>query len=130
MISRSKKKGVSTIEVLIAALILMVMAHYTFPVYTDIWTRGKASALRSDLKAYRQAIMVYYFQNSDYPDNLKILLEENYISFDEGLMLFGISIAGDKTDKDGVPIDPFGNYYYYDNETGEVSSTSEGYEDV
>ena len=119
-----RKKGTTVFEIILAVLILMIISNYSYPRYREMWRSGKVTSLKSDLKIFRETLEIYKMKVGTYPEKLYELTEKGYLSFGQGIELFGVKIASQKIDRDGDFIDPFGEKYIYNSETGEIKSST------
>jgi len=90
---------------------------------------AKEVALRNELGYIRMAIEHYRIVNSEYPQELKDLMQEylpdkvvvNIITTQAYLKPVRVS-------QEGELLDPFRNKYFYDSNSGRVWSSSKGFE--
>jgi general secretion pathway protein G len=61
------RKGFTLVELLIVIIIIAVLAAIAIPKFANSGTRSKESALRADLKLYRNAIELYKNDTGVYP---------------------------------------------------------------
>ncbi len=80
--------------------------------------------LINELQMLRSAISLYHVVNKSYPQELGDLLSEEYSLENEEM---GAYLKQMPPTKQGLVIDPFGNPYYYDKQSGWVSTSSQGY---
>jgi hypothetical protein len=85
--------------------------------------------LQVELKNLRAVIIFYYAKHKKYPEDLKEMSEKGYIEFSpESAVVRKEHLRLLSVDKEGYPLDPFGNRYVYDKNAGEVISGTKGYE--
>jgi type II secretion system protein G len=68
--SRKRVKGFTLVELLIVIIIIAVLAAVIVPKFGNSSVRSRETALRSDLKAMRDAIDLFKADTSAYPANL------------------------------------------------------------
>jgi general secretion pathway protein G len=67
------RKGSTLVELLIVIIIIAVLAAIAIPKFANSGVRGKESALRADLKLYRNAIELFKNDTGAYPASLNDL---------------------------------------------------------
>lgn len=67
------RKGFTLVELLIVIIIIAVLAAIAIPKFANSGTRGKESALRADLKLYRNAVELFKNDTSVFPASLSDL---------------------------------------------------------
>jgi len=107
------------IVVVVALTVLMASGIY------QARLRVKNSKLLiNELQMMRSAISLYHVVNKSYPQELGDLLEEEYSLGSEEM---GAYLKQMPPTKQGLVIDPFGNPYYYNKQSGWISTSSQGY---
>jgi len=67
----NRKNGFTLVEILIVVIILAILAGVVIPQFSSSTDEAKLAVLRSDLKAMRGAVELYYHQhNSVYPGGI------------------------------------------------------------
>jgi prepilin-type N-terminal cleavage/methylation domain-containing protein len=108
-----------TLLELVVALIIIGVCAYTFLGYLyQASLIAKEKALEIQLKSLRLALTLYQALEGHYPGDLEVF----YLIFGEKYL------AGVNIDKQGYPVDIFGNKFYYNAKLGEVRSGTRGYE--
>jgi general secretion pathway protein G len=67
---KGKKLAFTLVELLIVIIIIAVLAAIAIPKFANSGMRGKESALRADLKMYRNAIDLFKTDTGAYPSTL------------------------------------------------------------
>jgi type II secretory pathway pseudopilin PulG len=121
--------GRTTFEALIVtalAGILLVMAISTFLGSVRL---VREVALRAELGNIRTAVSLYLILNRRLPKSLNDMVKERYLlPYQEEGVINRAYLETASVDKDGNPLDPFGNRYIYDEKMGMVKSSTKGYE--
>lgn len=111
-------------------IIMAVVAASIFTaisVYSSESKFFKDRILMYELESMRSAVITYKLLNKSNPSDLQQLVHMKYsFSLNEKDRQY---LGNVHTDKEGFPIDPFGNRYVYDRTSGWVTSTTEGYKD-
>jgi hypothetical protein len=66
--------------------------------------------------------------HNEIPKDLRQLVDERFATTVRGTFFEGRYLVGFALDEQGYPVDPFGNRYTYNSQTGEVRSNTRGYE--
>lgn len=121
--------GRTTYEALIVTMlagILLVMAINTFLGSVRL---AKEVALRAELGNIRTSISLYLLLNRHLPESIREMVNKKYVlPYQEGGVINRAYLETASVDKDGNPLDPFGNPYTYDAKGGMVKSSTKGYE--
>lgn len=110
-------------------LVVLLVVVVGFLVASNLYYQdrsGKQKMLFYQLQILRSSINLYKFINANNPANLEVLAVGIYKFPGEELARKYIENA--PIDKDGKVVDPFGESYYYDAQTGWLRSSSSGYE--
>jgi len=67
---RRSRKGFTLVELLVVIVVLAVLAAIVLPKFVGAGTRSKESALKSDLKLFRNAVTLFYTDTAAYPASL------------------------------------------------------------
>jgi general secretion pathway protein G len=73
IVRRRGDKGFTLVELLVVIVVLAVLAAIVLPKFVDSSRRSKESALKSDLKLYRNAVTLFYTDTGAYPAALSDL---------------------------------------------------------
>jgi general secretion pathway protein G len=71
--NRNRRSGFTLVELLVVIVVLAVLAAIVLPKFVDSGKRSKESALRADLKLYRNAITLFKTDTGYYPLTLSAL---------------------------------------------------------
>jgi len=105
-------------------ILLVVVGIYGSVIYGQT-SRLNEEALIYELRALRYAATTFYFMNDRYPNNIKELTV-SVMNLSRGRTRF--YLPKKFRDKD-VILDPFGNPYIYDADTGWTTSSTKSYVD-
>ncbi len=123
------EKGRSLWENLILGAILVGMIYVAVLYYGKVAERARMKVLESDMRNMRLGISLYLYKNGKFPEDIRDLEREKTIEYTAGGELIRREYIKLITkDEEGYPIDPFGNRYHYNPETGMVHPTTLGYE--
>lgn len=88
----------------------------------------RESALKSQLADIRLSLKLYQMFNDSYPGDIRELLtrEVNMMSY-SGSVLKKKYVESVRADREGFPLDPFGNRFVYRPDIGEVRSGTKEY---
>ena len=124
-----EEKGLGIIDTLVVLVVISVFIGALIPRYQRIAQEAQETALKMGLGNIRKGIMVYVLINQRLPTNLRDLLKERIIlPVREDTIFTTEYLRVLSLNSEGYPVDPFGNRYAYDPQTGRVSSTTKGYE--
>src|SRR3989304_4966123 len=91
---------------------------------------AREAALRIELSNIRRAIGFYHITKGKLPESLRQLAQEKVVvpTQDTPIAMDWPYIHGMAVDKEGYLLDPFGNRYIYDPNTGRIKTETKGYE--
>lgn len=125
------KRGNSLFESVGSVLIIILLAGFLAGYFTKVLNESKKTALIQNLNALRLTLNLYDMLNDKWPMDLRQLLSEEYTLSNTGKVLFRDKyLRSTLQDKEGFLVDPFGNRYSYDPETGEINSITRGYQNL
>ena len=123
------EKGRSLWENLILGAILVGMIYVAVLYYGKVADQARMKVLESDMRNMRLGISLYLYKNGKVPEDIRDLEREKIIEYTAGREIIRREYVKLITkDEEGYPIDPFGNRYHYNPETGMVHPTTPGYE--
>lgn len=123
-----KNSAFSLVELLIVIIIIAVLAAVAIPRFANSTTRSKESALRANLKLYRNAVELFKADTGVYPASLADLAAASAPA--NGLNSSGVSTAITAADWKGpylqsVENDPIsGNAFTYSTASGSVGKVT------
>jgi len=136
-----KDNGLGIVDTLLVCALVGILITVLFYYYQRVILEAKGIAMKAELQSMRTAVNAYRALNHNRsPESLKALMTEKYIALKDEkepmeqrylkqARLFERHYLEVYTlDKDGYPIDPFGNRYRYDPRTGDVASGTKSYE--
>ncbi len=122
-------KGRSLWENLVLGAIMVGMIYVAVLYYGKVSDQAKRKVLESDMRNLRLGISLYLYMNGTVPKDIRDLEEKECIEYTAGGELIKREYVKLITkDGEGYPLDPFGNRYTYNPETGMVHPTTPGYE--
>ena len=77
---RKSQSGFTLVELLVVIVVLAVLAAIVLPKFADSGKRSKESALKSDLKLYRNAITLFKNDTGYYPTSLAALASTDTVT--------------------------------------------------
>ncbi len=118
------------LERTLAFLIVSALLGVIVVRYERVMTEARQSALRVQLQAIRQVIVLYGMVHSGgSPADLRELAQGRYtLQVGDRVLASNPYLYRQATDPEGYPVDPFGNRYQYDPATGRVASSTLGYD--
>lgn len=120
------KKPRAKYEWAIIAVALVAAVVVAFGIYTKRDATKKGQLLMSELSSIRSAVATYKMMNKVNPPSLDALTKLNY-SFEPGETAKPY-LSGLKSNTKGEVLDPFGNNYKYNAQTGWVASSTKGHD--
>ncbi|NLL96466.1 MAG: prepilin-type N-terminal cleavage/methylation domain-containing protein [Clostridiaceae bacterium] len=75
------KKGFTFVELMIVLVIIAILAAVAIPIYTRSQEKAAESACIQNQKLIHLAAEEYNNVNSSYPENVQILVDEDYLQF-------------------------------------------------
>ena len=122
------EKGRSLWENLVLGAIMVGMIYVAVLYYGKIAEQARVKVLESDMRNMRLGISLYLYKNGTVPEDIRDLEREKIIEYTAGGEIIKREYIKLITkDEEGYPIDPFGNRYDYNPETGMVHPTTPGY---
>lgn len=128
------ERGRTAFETLLVLMLVALLFLYAADRFVSSAKDLHEKALVIELSNFRRSINYYTLLNNRLPETLKELVEKKAIIDKDKIegakhdMIIGKIAEAVETDKEGYPIDPFGNRYGYDPQTGMIRSSSKGYE--
>lgn len=130
-----RTEGRTVFETLLVTLLIAFFLFMAIEKYSTSVKPLRETALRIELSALRDAVTHFALINNRLPLSLKELVSKDIIvagsdieGTDYQIKIVGKYMEAATLDKEGNPLDPFGNRYEYDPETGKVTPTTGGYE--
>jgi type II secretory pathway pseudopilin PulG len=124
-----KTKGLTLLELAIVFIIISIFIATLISFIYQAAANAKEVSLRYTLKNLRLSIDLYKIIYAKYPQDLRILIDTGYRAFGSSDVIFGKNFLENALrDKEGYPLDPFGNKFYYNYLKGVVRTTTAGYE--
>ncbi len=123
------EKGRSLWENLVLGTLLVGMIYVAVLYYGKVSDQARLKVLESDMRNLRLGISLYLYHKGAVPEDIRDLEKKECIEYTAGGELIKREYVKLITkDKEGYPLDPFGNRYHYDPKTGMVHPTTPGYE--
>lgn len=97
--------------------------------YQEVIIRARRIVLEAELRNLRMILQIYRVRYHRYPDDIRLLEKVGVAKFyQQGGPLREDYLKFISVDEKGYPLDPFGQHYFYNPESGEVYSLTSGYE--
>ncbi|RJP28065.1 MAG: hypothetical protein C4533_06235 [Candidatus Omnitrophota bacterium] len=129
MIYNRSKVGFTFFEAVISLTIIAVFISVFFIFYHQASILAKEKVLQVELKGLRMSLSLYKATQGHYPQDLRELISANYKMATLADVLFKSEyLSTISTDKEGFPVDVFGNRYHYDPYRGDVASATRDYQ--
>lgn len=123
------QKGLGIVDTIIVCMLVSAFIVVVIPYYKKIALEAQRSALRAELGNIRMSLELYKVLTNQYPEDLRVLLKKRYMFPARNDTFFKEEFLNHTAlDKEGYPLDPFGNRFQYNSRTGKLSSSTEGYE--
>jgi type II secretory pathway pseudopilin PulG len=124
------ERGRGAIESAFVLIILSILTAVVFFYLQHLVRESRETALKAELVHIRQSVAYFKMTNQRQPQDLQELIRKKFVDPARPDTFFERQyLEPNAVDKEGQILDPFGNPYQYDPETGEVRSESEGYRD-
>ncbi len=122
-------RGRTTYEALIVTMLAGILLIVAIDTFLGSVRLAKEVALRAELGNIRTSVSLYLLLNRHFPESLREMVAERYVlPYQEEGVISRSYLETASLDKDGNPLDPFGNPYTYDEKGGMVKSSTNGYE--
>ncbi len=110
-----KERGFSPVEMIIALVIITLFISVLAYKYYNLSLEGNISVAKTEIKTLRTMVKFFRFKYNRYPKNLKELADKRMLAIN------GKDGIKREYEHKGKLLDPFGNYYIYDNRTGKIT---------
>ena len=130
MLMLREQKGLGVIDTLVVCIVVALLMVVSLGYYHPIALEAQQTALRAGLRNIRVSVNLYRaFNHNQNPRHLKALITQRYLSSSPTGSIFEQSyLDAYSTDSEGYPTDPFGHRYRYEPRSGDVHSSTHGYE--
>jgi type II secretory pathway pseudopilin PulG len=126
---KKDKSGMLILDLIISLTIIGFLIWTFGGVLGRLTQNVRETSLRYQLNNFRMLVRVYKDLRGHYPADLSVFVQNKDNSAEAKADIFNKKLLSDlKRDEYGVPLDPFGNRYYYDYKKGVVGSQTKGYE--
>lgn len=124
-----KKESFTLVEFVITCIIIFTLIGVGSIYFTKTLKGVREITLRNQLADIRLSLKLYQLFHEKYPEDIRTLLTEqvNLMTY-SGAVLKKKYVESVRSDKEGFPIDPFGNRFVYRPDIGEVRSGTKEYE--
>lgn len=116
-IARNEKSGKTIFETVFSFMLIFLFVGIFLMYASQVVRSAQEIALKCELSNLRLSLVLYKALNKIYPERL-----------DELCIAKKYNVLIDRYDESGMLIDPFGNTYVYDPNTGKIRSTTKKYE--
>ena len=122
--------GFTSVEFITAVIIIVTLIGTSALYFKRALASFREVALKNQLTDIRLNLKLYRLFHDNYPDDIRVLLSEEVdMAPYSNAVLKKKYIESIKSDREGFPLDPFGNRFVYRSDIGEVRSQTKGYED-
>lgn len=130
---KGNERGRSVFEALLVLAMIAVAVMLAIERFNSSANSLRETALTIELANLRRAVIHYTMLEKKLPGSLAGLASDNIeipvkgLQGESRIIITGRFVETASRDKEGNPLDPFGNRYGYDPATGKVWSTTPGY---
>lgn len=123
------EQGLGIIDTLIVVVLISILIGVVIPKYQRMAQEAREAVLQVSLGNIRKGIQLYVLTKKEIPPDLQVLIREQVvIPMASGTIFSDTYLNSVTMDSEGYPLDPFGNRFGYLPATGQVFSTTKGYE--
>lgn len=133
--SNKPMRGGTALEAIITLCLIGILIGVVIPKYQRLAHEAREAALRSELVNIRTSIKLFRLSIGRNPESLKEMLEKDVmlparVGKDAltGSIFKHKYLMHNAVDSEGNILDAFGSRFEYDPKTGEVRTTTKGYE--
>ena len=121
--------GRTSFEALLVTMLVGILLLVAINTFTGSIRLAREVALISELGNIRTSVSLYRILKKHNPKNLREMVSGRYLlPYQEEGMIKRSYLETASVDKNGNPLDPFGNLYLYEERIGRVRSSTKGYE--
>ncbi len=127
-------KGLTIVDAVITLCLIGILIGVVIPRYNHVAREARESALKAELSNIRTSVKLFKMLNGRNPTSLREMIEKKVmLPARTGNGLTGSIykesyLMKNAVDADGNKVDAYGNPFLYDSSRGEVSSSTNGYE--
>ena len=129
-------QGLTVLDAIITLCLIGILIGVVIPKYRHVARVAQETAVKTALVNIRTSINLFRMLNGRNPQDLKEMIEKKVIlparvgsdKYTGSIFLKKSYLMEYAVDKEGNIVDAFGNPFIYDASTGEVRTTTEGYE--
>lgn len=123
------QKGAGILDTLLVCILVSILIGIVIPYHYRMTQKAKETALQVGLNQIRKGVELHYVLQGRFPKNLKSLIHARYVvPVRDDTFFSGEYLRAQVVDQQGNLLDPFGNQYRYNPNSGAVVSETEGYE--
>lgn len=128
-------QGLTMLDTVITLCLIGILVGIVIPKYRHVARVAQETALKAELSNIRTSIRLFKMLNNRNPDSLRELMEKKVMlpgriggAPYSGSFFKQAYLLKNAMDDEGHKVDSFGNVFIYDKATGEVRSTTKGFE--
>jgi len=111
---RNFDKGIVAFENILVLVFLIVLFLIALSYYSKYENVLKERAAAEEVYHINSSIVVYYVLHRRFPEDIREITGDRHRIIYRETFFEKKYLEGIKTDKEGYPLDPWGNRYYYD----------------
>jgi competence protein ComGC len=130
-----RENGLAVVESLVALCLIGILIGVVIVMFQRVTRAAQETAVKAELVNIRTSVKLFQMLNGQKPASLKELMEKKVMLPGRvGNSKYSSSfykenyLMKNALDAEGNKVDAFGNPFRYDSATGEVRSTTKGYE--
>ncbi len=111
---RNFNKGIIAFENILVLFFLIILLLIAINYYRKYENVLKERAAAEEVYHINSGIVVYYVIHGHFPEDIREITNDRQRIIYRETLFERKYLEGIKTDKEGYPLDPWGNRYYYD----------------
>lgn len=111
----AKQSGFTIVELLIVVVVIAILAAITIVAYSGIQQRAREQVVRSDLQSLQKAMLMYREEKRVLPPGADFYSGSSMPPTANWASVVNTMKSGGYISTSGLELDPWGRYYWYDN---------------